>query len=167
MKNRDNDFFTENEIKLLTELSKDSSQSNGRLAKKVGIHSTTLRRMKKKLEERLGLKYCTSFNPSKMTSFSLYHVFLKLSPETKHCRESGKTDAFFKSMPYILGYGKCTHEKWDAAVLFYCDEDLFDKCFGEFKSKVDPIIKDMEVIKVSNLSGFSKLPIEAVLKQYK
>jgi DNA-binding Lrp family transcriptional regulator len=167
MKNKVKEFFTGNELKLLTELCKDSSQSNGRLAEKVGIHSTTVRRLKKTLEERIGLRYAAAFNPTKMPSFSLYHVLLKLSPEAKICKESGKTDAFFKSRPYILGYGECTHEKWDAAVLFYCDEDLFDECFREFKSMVDPIIEDMDIIKVSNLSGFSKLSVSAVIKQCK
>jgi DNA-binding Lrp family transcriptional regulator len=167
MKIKNEKLFTENEFKLLSELCKDSSQSNGRLAGKLGIHSTTLRRLKKKLEERWGLKYAVAFNPSKMQSFSLYHVFMKLSPDTKVCKETKETEAFFKSRPYILGYGMCTHERWDATILFYCAEDMFDEFFREFKSKVDPIIEDMEIIKVSNVSGYSLLPVAVILKQFK
>lgn len=168
---RDNSsLFTEKEIRLLKELGRNSSQSNGGLAKKLGVHITTVRRMKKNLEEKIGLRYCISFNPSTVPDFRLYYIFQKLSPAVRDNEEVGrKMEKYYESRPYIVGFGRCMHSKWDAFTVFYCDENRFDEYFADFKSRVDLMTEEIDVVKVTQPMKccFSKLPIEAVLEDKK
>lgn len=159
-------FFSENEAKLLWELSKNSSQSNGRLAEKLGIHLTTVRRVKKTLEEKIGLRYSISFDPLSIPDYRLYYVFQKLSPGVRDNEEvNRKMEKYYEGKSFIVGYGKCMHGKWDAFTIFYCDENKFDEYFADFKSRVNLMTEDMDVIKVTQPlpCGISKMPIEAVL----
>ena len=164
----DDGFFSDNEIKLLSELSKDSSQSNGGLGVKLGIHLTTVRRLKKALEEKIGLKYVATFDPSKVPSYRLFYVLQKLSPGVRDNEEiSRKMEKYYLSKSYIISYGRCIHSKWDCFALFYCNEKLFDEYFGDYKSRVDLMSEELDVIKVGTFlpCGFSKPPIDSVVKK--
>jgi len=139
-----------NEIKLLKELYKNSSQSNGKLAKKLNVHHTTVLRIKKSLEEKLGLGYTIYFSLRKVPTHKVYFVFQQLVPGARNNQElDRKMEAYYKSRPYIVGYGKCIHGKWDAFTIFYCSEQKFDEYFSEFKSRVNMMTEEMDIIKTT------------------
>jgi DNA-binding Lrp family transcriptional regulator len=142
--------FGKNEIGLLNELYRNSTQSNGKLAKKLKIHHTTVMRLKSSLEARLGLGYTTYFNTQKVRTHKMYFIFQQLVPGARNNQElDRKIAAYYKTRPYIIAYGKCIHGKWDAFTIFYCSEQKFDEYFNEFKSRVNMMTDEMDIIKTT------------------
>ena len=157
--------FSKNESELLGELYKNSSQSNGRLAKTLGIHHTTILRIKKSLESKLGLRYSVGFNPQKIATHKVYYIFQQLVPGARSNEElERKIEDYYRRKPYIIGYGKCIHGKWDAFVIFYCNEQRFDEYFSEFKSRVNMMTEEMDIIKTVQPDHplLMQIPVKAI-----
>jgi len=140
--------LSENETKLLNELCRDSSQSNGRLAKKLHVHHTTILRIKRSLEEKLNIRYTLGLDMRKVPSLRLYFVFLQLAPGARDNPDlDKKMEEYYKLNSHVIGHGKCIHGKWDQFTVLYCSEKKFDEFFNEFKSRMNFVIEEMDIIK--------------------
>jgi DNA-binding Lrp family transcriptional regulator len=159
--------LTKNEIKLLNELHKNSSQSNGKLAKKLNVHHTTILRIKKNLEDKLGLGYTINFDLQKVRTHKFYYIFQQLVPGARNNEElDRKMGEYYKHRPYVVGYGKCIHGKWDAFTIFYCSEQRFDEYFNEFKSRINMMTEEMDIIKTAQPihPSFMQIPVATILE---
>lgn len=136
-----------NEAKVLEILLEGGNATNHKISKEIGIHHQTVGKIRKKLEDKLGLKYTVEFDYDKIGITSMYHIYTKIYPRGKTEKKRQRARKYFDERHVFVSYGAVSHAVWDGYVVLTCKDDEFDKILRDYKEVLGGDIEDISVIK--------------------
>ena len=136
-----------NESKVLNILLDRGNVTNHKISEEIGLHHQTVGKIRKKIEEKLGIRYTVEFDYDKIGLTSMYYIYTKIYPRGKTERKRERARNYFDERDYFVGYGAVSHAVWDGYVILTCKDDEFDRIFRNYKEVLGGDIEDISVVK--------------------